>query len=375
MDLICFSHLRWFFVYQRPQHLMTRFAKNQRVFFVEEPVRVEDQPALEVAPVGKSLWRVLPKLPMNVALADEPAILHGMMQELLKTYSIQSWIAWYYTPAMLGFTRRLKPKFIVYDCMDELSAFKNAPAELKDLEREMFARADLVFTGGYSLYQAKKEWHPRVYPFPSSIDFDHFATARNLSVDPTDQAQIPTPRLGFFGVIDERMDLQLLAEIADLKPEWQIVMVGPVVKIDPGELPQRPNIHYLGMKSYEELPGYLAGWDVALLTFAQNESTRFISPTKTPEYLAGGKPVVSSPIVDVVHPYGEQGLVSIAVDANQFVHAIQDALQLNEAKNTWLQRVDTFLAGLSWDDTHRQMEALIGAGLKRRSRVRARLAE
>ena len=184
----------------------------------------------------------------------------------------------------------------------------------------MLARADLVFTGGQSLYEAKRGQHPRVFAFPSSVDAAHFARARRATDDPADQAAIPHPRLGFFGVIDERMDLDLLAAIADARPDWHLVIIGPVVKVDPASYRERANIHYLGKKDYQELPGYLAGWDVALLPFAINESTRFISPTKTPEYLAAGKPVVSTPIRDVVRPYGMRGLVHIAATADDFVH-------------------------------------------------------
>jgi glycosyltransferase involved in cell wall biosynthesis len=165
---------------------------------------------------------------------------------------------------------------------------------------------------------------------------------------------IPNPRIGFFGVIDERMDLDLLQTISAEKPDWQFILIGPVVKIDPSTLPMAPNIHYLGGKSYEELPTYLAGWDVAMMPFAINDSTRFISPTKTPEYLAGGKPVVSTPIRDVVSPYGEKGLVYIANTASEFIKGIEQELTM-ENKQGWLKAVDTFLETNSWDNTVERM--------------------
>jgi UDP-galactopyranose mutase len=224
-------------------------------------------------------------------------------------------------------------------------------------EANLLARADLVFTGGQSLYEAKRGQHPRVFAFPSSVDAAHFARARREIEDPADQAAIPHPRLGFFGVIDERMDLDLLAAVADARPDWHLAIIGPVVKVDPALLPKRANIHYLGKKDYQELPAYLAGWDVALLPFAINESTRFISPTKTPEYLAAGKPVVSTPIRDVVRPYGMRGLVHIAATADDFVQAIAQALA--EDGDARMQRADAFLAQESWDRTWERMRRLI----------------
>jgi UDP-galactopyranose mutase len=257
--------------------------------------------------------------------------------------------------------------------MDELSAFKGASPLLRGLESELLSRADLVFTGGQSLYEAKRDRHPRVHAFPSSIDAAHFGRAREMSEEPADQSPIPRPRLGFFGVIDERLDTELLDEVARMRPEWQLVMVGPVVKIDEAALPRRPNIHYLGMKSYEELPAYLAGWDVALLPFARNDSTRFISPTKTPEYLAAGKPVVSTSIRDVVRPYGQEGLVRIADSAEEFVAACEAALREDSGERQ--SRVDAFLAQNSWDKTWSRMSELINGAVKARAAARLALVE
>jgi UDP-galactopyranose mutase len=253
---------------------------------------------------------------------------------------------------------------VVFDCMDELSGFHGAPRELLSLEHDLLRRSDLVFTGGQSLYEAKKQRHPRVFAFPSSVDKAHFGTARSPQADPDDQRAIGRPRLGFFGVIDERLDLPLLDAIATARPEWQLVMLGPTVKIDPATLPRHPNVHYLGMKTYESLPAYLAGWDAALLPFAMNDATRFISPTKTPEYLAAGRSVVSTPIADVVKPYGEQGLVEIAGQPDEFVAAIERVLTTRDA--AWRGKVDAFLEGLSWDRTWagmcRQMNAAVASG-------------
>ena len=244
---------------------------------------------------------VVPHLPEG--LRSEVAInavMKDLTRQLFVEQDINEYVFWYYTPMALNFTDHFTPIAAVYDCMDELSAFKGAHSQLPSLEKKLFRHVDLVFTGGQSLYEAKRDQHPAVHAFPSSIDALHFGKARNVVTDPEDQAHIPHPRLGFFGVIDERFDVDLLDQIALRRPDWHFVMIGPVVKIDPATLPGHANIHYLGGKKYSELPDYLAGWDIALLLFARNESTRFISPTKTPEYLAAGKPVISTSIRDVV---------------------------------------------------------------------------
>jgi len=359
-DLVCFSHLRWDFVHQRPQHLLSRAAKDRRVFYVEEPRFDDGSMRLDITERDSRVKVVVPFLPSGLQspIATEAA-LQQMIDQLLVAETISEFVAWYYTPMALEYTRHLRPLSIVYDCMDELTAFKDAPADLKRLEAELFSKADLVFTGGQSLYESKKAFHHSVHAFPSSIDRDHFAQARkpNPVNEPADQRDIPHPRLGFFGVIDERFDVALLREVATAKPEWNFVIIGPVVKIDPEVLPQLSNIHYIGAKAYRDLPAYIAGWDVALLLFARNESTRFISPTKTPEYLAAGKPVISTSIRDVVRPYGENNLVAIADTREEFITAVERAL--NGVTDDWLSRVDEHLSANSWDLTWKRMTRLV----------------
>jgi UDP-galactopyranose mutase len=271
----------------------------------------------------------------------------------------------------IAFTHHVKPRVIVYDCMDELALFHNAPAVLKDREALLLKHADVVFTGGHSLYEYKRSHsqHRNIHPFPSSVDVPHFARARHAIADPADQAAIPHPRIGFFGVIDERMDLALITELADQRPDLQLVMLGPVVKIAPDSLPQRPNLHWLGSKPYGELPAYLAGWDVAMLPFARNESTRFISPTKTPEYLAAGKPVVSTSIADVVKPYGREGLAWIADSAGEFAASIDEALRSDRIAR--IAHADAFLADLSWDRTWNEMWSHIERAIETRASLRS----
>ncbi len=352
--LLCFSHLSWNFVYQRPQHLMSRLAKKYQVYYIEEP-RPGNQYFYQTEKID-SLTVV--RLFFNEAEGYNNERLATLVNKFIKEQQITAYDAWYYTPMALAFTKDLQPERVIYDCMDELANFRFAPPELLKLEDELFQHTDLVFTGGHTLYEAKKHRHHNIYPFPSSIDKAHFEQARIGLQDPADQSAIPKPRFGFYGVVDERFDTRLIAEAAALRPDWQFVIIGPIVKISEDELPKAQNIHYLGGKTYNELPVYISNWQVALIPFAINKSTEFISPTKTPEYLAGGLPVISTPIKDVVTPYGREGLVSIVNNAEEFVKAGEEILS-NHQKKEWLEKVDVFLADNSWDRTFSRMVDLI----------------
>jgi UDP-galactopyranose mutase len=358
--LLCLSHLRWDFVFQRPQHLMTRAAAAHEVIFFEEPVHDQEgtaRLALSTRPGGVTV--AVPHLPGGLSPAASDAALRSLLDALLRTRHAdrRPLVAWFYTPMAFGFAGHLQPDVTVYDCMDELSAFRGAPPAMLEMEQRLLSRADLVFTGGRSLYEAKRGRHPQVHCFPSSIDAAHFRAARRSQQDPADQAAIPRPRIGFFGVVDERMDTGLVGQLAEMRPEWQFVMVGPVVKIDPATLPRRPNIHWLGSKRYAELPQILAGWDAGFMPFALNESTRFISPTKTPEFLAAGLPVVSTAVTDVVRDYGDPGLVEIAGDAQAMAAKLD--LLMTRPREPWLVKVDRRLAHASWDRSWERMVGLL----------------
>lgn len=367
-DLLCFSHLRWDFVYQRPNHLMTRAARDRRVFFVEEPIV---EPA--AAPQARTAERggvtiVTPVLPEGLDGRETTTALQSVVADLVARERIDRPALWYYTPMALPWTRHLLADAgaVVYDSMDFLAGFRGAPPELLRFEGELLDRADLVFCGGASLHERMRAIHPDSHCFPSSVDVAHFRTARGGLPDPADQAAIARPRVGYAGVIDERIDLPLIAAVATARPEVEIVLVGPIAKIDPADIPDRENVHLLGMKPYADLPAYLAGWDVGWMPFARNEATRYISPTKTPEYLAAGLPVVSTSIHDVVDPYGRHGLVAIADTAEETVAAIDGALT---GVRPGLERVDEFLSSRSWDRTWAAMSALLAERLRPRHRV------
>lgn len=355
--LLCFSHLRWNFVFQRPQHLMTRAARDYEVFYIEEPVDAA-APGWQITR-DKGVTIATPQLPpggSHEARAKAQALL---LDDLLDTRMPD--IAWYYTPMALEFSDTLVPAVTVYDNMDELALFHGADSRIRRLEARLLARADVVFTGGHSLYNAKRHLHDNIHPVPSSIHRAHFApVSGRVLADPADQADLAHPRVGFFGVIDERMDMALVAALADRCPHMQFIMVGPVVKIDPATRPQRPNLHWLGGKDYADLPAYLQNWDCGIMPFAINDSTRFISPTKTPEFLSAGLGVVSTPITDVQQPYGDLGLVGIASDADGFACAIERAMA-TAADPGWQRRVERQLERSSWDSTWAFMRAEIEA--------------
>ena len=356
-DLICLSHLRWNFVFQRPQHLMSRFARARRVFFVEEPVFDSAQPQLKVTVCPHTNVHVV--TPHLNADGNPTRILGDLLKNFIAENGIDKPVVWYYTPmAMEFFPRTVQTSAVVYDCMDELSMFRGAPQQLEILEKYLMRTADLVFTGGVSLFEAKRTLHSNIHPFPSGVDLHHFAQARNFKGQMADQDSIPHPRIGYAGVIDERINLELLDDMAFLRPEWQFVMIGPTAKISPDSLPRRANIHWLGMKNYSDLPKYFAGWDVAMMPFAINDATRFISPTKTPEYLAAGLPVVSTRIRDVVRPYEELGLVRIADTAEEFVRAAERSMAFDMSMK-WRERADEYLKSCSWDSVYEGMSRLI----------------
>ena len=366
IPLVVFSHLRWGFVFQRPQHLLTRLARQFDVFFIEEPVFDEGSPRLQCVRQAHGVEVLTPFTPVPAPgfHDDQMPTLKALVADFLAAREVTEPLVWLYTPMALPLLEDLEPRALVYDCMDELAAFKFAPPQLLDRERALMDAADIVLTGGPSLYESRKDRHPNIHCLPSAVDAAHFSPA-NLEAGSASarfatelHRAMPHPRLGFFGVIDERLDLGLVQRLADLRPDWQIVMAGPVVKIDPDALPHRANLHWIGMQRYETLPYLMAQWDVCLLPFALNEHTRFISPTKTLEYLAGGKPAVSTPIQDVVSLYGSA--VHIGERAEDFVAAVERTLgQSQPERDQWRARAQALVDGCTWDGTALRIAELL----------------
>ena len=360
--LICFSHLRWGWVWQRPQHLLTRFARDFDVYVVEEPEVEETRTTFALRVERRDQVVILtPLFPASSTRAygfgdENNRIISALLVPFFRKHGllgagVSDAIVWYYTPMALGAEPDgLEPALVIYDVMDELANFLGAPAALRERERSLLNRADLVFTGGPSLYESRKGRHKRVSCFPSGVDAAHFASPDRS----TDLDHLPGPIVGFYGVIDERVDLGLLAGIAELRPEWSFAMIGPVTKIDPDDLPKSPNIFYLGKREYAELPGCLACFDAAILPFARNQATRFISPTKTLEYLSAKKPVVSTPIQDVLDLYGS--VVECAERPVDFVAAIERLWSEPAARQQARQEASRLLvAEHLWDEIVRRM--------------------
>ena len=356
--IVVFCHLRWDFVFQRPQQLLTRLARHYNILLIEEPIHHAGAPSLKKTVVAPNVTVYQPFTPADAPgfHDDQIPLLQPLLSGLVPDG--ESPIVWFYTPMAMPLLQGMHPALVVYDCMDELSAFKNPPRQLLQRETALLARADIVFTGGPSLYEAKRARHDNAYCFPSSVDAAHFGRARDASISHPDQAGFARPRLGFFGVIDERFDVPLLAALAEARPDWELVIVGPVVKIDAAALPRHPNIHYMGQQPYEALPAFLAGWDVCLMPFALNEATRFISPTKVLEYMAAEKPIVSTPITDVKVPYGH--VVAIADTPESFIAACDAALAMTpEQQARMVDEMRTIVAGTSWQSTADRMHAIL----------------
>jgi UDP-galactopyranose mutase len=345
---------------------MTRASEVRRVWFVEEPQVADRQAWLDVRQATPTLAVVAPHLPEGLTRQRRVTLQTDLLQRLMASMA-QPPVHWYYTPMAREFASSLKASAIVYDCVDELSELAAAPALMRVWESELMAAADVVFTAGASLYEAKRSRHPHVFAFPGAVDVDHFRAARLSQRDHEAQDTIARPRVGFAGVIDQRIDYDLVAAIAARRPGYQFVFAGPVVKVAPEHLPRAANIHYLGMQPYRDLPRLMSGWDAAILPFAKNEATRFISPGKVPEYLAAGRPLVSTSIRDVVHPYLDLGLLAVADEPDAFVQALDRALA--GMSERWLEEVDCFVDKLSWDRTWRKMHSHVLQAEGRRQAV------
>lgn len=357
--LVVFSHLRWRSVFQRPQQIMSRLARRRPVWFIEEPVYATGPAVLEVLENDGGVRVCRPQTDVTEAGFGrrQNEIVAPLVLDLLRREGIDTFVAWLCTPMATSLARRLGPATVVYDCMDDLSGFHGASPEIAAYEQVLLDWASLVFTGGPSLYRARRHRHPSVHCLPSGVDVAHFAP-RPGRREPDDMEVLPRPRLGHYGVIDERVDLPVLDALAAAHPDWAVVLLGPVARIDPATLPRRANLHAIGPRLDAELPEYAAAWDVCLMPFALHKETRFISPTRSLEYMAARRPIVSTPIVDVAEPYGE--IVYVGEGIEGFVSACERALAAPAAERETRQaHADDVLARTSWDRTVDGMEALL----------------
>lgn len=336
-DIICISHLRWDFVWQRPQHLLSSLSEYNRVLFVEEPVTRPGliEPYLEVLPGHSAPDVTVLRLIQPVAKAawvghGDPltqATYSRLLLDYLWQEDIPAAVLWLYTPLGLDFVKVIPHNLLIYDVLDQLAGGKEASPDLMEKEEALAGQADLVFTRCTSLYHEKILLNSQTYLFPSGVEAAHFAPAANPANYPVPRELVGLhrPIIGYYGVIDDRVDLALLAYIAQARPDWSLVIVGPISRIGQEDLPVAANIHYPGMKSYAELPAYLAQFNVALVPFILNEATRYLSPTKALEYMAAHKPVVATPIPDIQALYNP--VVRTAASPAEFVQQIEAALQ------------------------------------------------
>ena len=372
-SLIVHSHLRWDFVWQRPQQILSRLGRNRSVLYVEEPVFADGagDGSLDVTRPTPGVYRVVPLLLSDLRKSYDAAAMHvrTLLTDLIGESGMLAGkfddaVQWFYTPMpapiMVG---SLGECAIVYDCMDELSQFRFAPADLGARERQLMASADVVFTGGRRLYEAKARHHENVHFFGCGVDSDHFGLARHPETAvPADVAGLPKPVFGYFGVVDERLDYDLIARLADAFPTGSVVFVGPLAKVDPLELPRRSNIHWLGQRPYDALPQYVKGFDVCLMPFALTEATEFINPTKTLEYMAAGKPIVSTAVADVVRNFAP--IVRVAESVDAFVRQSEDALAPDPDRTA--QGIALAHAS-SWESIVASMDRLVTSAVRARA--------
>lgn len=336
--LIVHCHLRWDFVWQRPQQIFSRLAESHRVLFVEDPLIAEGDARLEISEPHPDVVRLVPVLPPSYAHdvdaqceATLPLLQQALREHPLLAGRFDDPVQWFYSPMTApAFLGRFGGRGVVYDCMDELANFRFAPPDIAERERFVMSRADVVFTGGYQLFESKSRHHRNVHFYGCGVDVEHYGKARlDETPLPASVASLPRPVFGYFGVIDERLDYALLQALAERFPEASIVMAGPFAKVERGELPDRPNIHWLGQQSYADLPALVKGFDVCLMPFALNDATRYINPTKTLEYMAAGKPIVSTAIADVVRNFTP--IVEVAHSQEGFVDAVERAWRRPDA--------------------------------------------
>jgi len=370
--IVVFSHLRWGFVWQRPQQFLSRFARKHSILFVEEPffdLAEGAEARLEMHRVMPNVTVACPHCPGSMnGDPTLPARLREWTREAIESVNgkgeFDNPLHWYYSPMdaawSLGhFTNR----GVVYDCMDELSMFTGAPKSLVQNEARLMEHADIVFTGGYELWLSKSKQHSNAHFFGCGVEFEHFSKAQDATTPiPPDIDFIDRPILGWFGVVDERVDYGLVADMARIRKDFSFVMVGPVVKVDPNLLPHAPNIHWLGGRDYQQLPNYCRAFDVNMMCFALNASTQFINPTKALEYLATGKPVVSTPVRDVVRQYTD--VVDIASTADEFVNAAARALR--EPNRGRINAGIELARANSWEGTVATMQNLIKESIAKR---------
>lgn len=362
-DVVCLSHLPWDLALERPHQVMRRFARDRHVFFVEEPRATDAELRTVMRTAEPNVHVVSLGVPADMAPGDVEIAYRRCVASLAS--STERPLLWVYSPASVHAARDLDASLVVYDCVADHAARSEATPEVRAAEAELLARADLVFTAGTSLFESKRGRNVSTYPLPSSVDAEHFAHAasareRGDHRDASELAGVPGPRIGFLGPIDDRVDLALVDRLAAARPDVQIVLLGALVGVTTWDLPDRPNVHWLGAKTYHELPEHVASWDAAMIPFRDDAATRRSEPSGLLACLAANKAVVSTP-ADEVMPYAERGVVKV-VHADRFVAGVDEALRdARDVVVTAVRRLacEGVLARTSWDRTYQAMRRLV----------------
>ncbi|MEW6448454.1 MAG: glycosyltransferase [Bacillota bacterium] len=344
-DIICLSSVNWDPIWTRKQQVLSRLHPSNRILYVEPPgtlISPFKDPSYwgKWRPWGRWVSRPRP----NIYVFQPPFVLpFGNMYHWvgkLNQYWLAAWvnlaihrlkikhpILWTYLPGTAAVARLIKHAVLIYDCVDEHGAYKGLVSErtIWKLETELLRTADITFVTAPGLYQRRKDHARRIYYVPNAADVAHFNKACDPETPiPEEIRRLPSPRLCFVGVVQEWVDTELLARVARERPEWSIVLIGPVAPgISLHGLDKMPNVFFLGRKPKEVLPNYLKGCEVCLNLFRKSTLTANVSPLKFYEYLASGRPVVSTEM-PAVEEFAD--LIEIAADAPGFITAVEKAL-------------------------------------------------
>ncbi len=355
--IVCFSDISWNVKFQRPHQLFSQAKRINIIIFIEKPLlQRSGKPNHFISRVSDNILILTPVITDEDPESTIHETVEQLLTEKLKSHNTTEYICWYYSPKAINYSQKLTPKLIIFDCMDECCGYEGADTEVNESEKKLLEVTDLVFTGGRSLCNAKKLLHKNVHLFPDSIDYERFNG--NTKQAKKNIIKKPAAKIGYFGVIDERLDLNLLDKIAANKPKWKFEIAGPIVENMHGKLPERKNITFTGDIRDEEIPSIIGEWDAAILPYSKNNSTENTAPSRLLVYFAANKNIVSTSINDIVHYFGENGMVRIADEPDDFVKALEAAIKY-KPEAEWQKKVDSIIRKTTWEKTWNGMSKKI----------------
>lgn len=354
-DLLVLAHSRWDLDHHRGHNIFSRYAQKRRVFYFEEPSFGQTEiPRLHIRDTFENVMVVTPHLPNPIKSNQIDSILRELIDELIFEEEIINFTLWLQTPRAFRYARDIDATTIIYECMEDYDNINNFSENLFQVEKELMENSDIIFVVSEALYQKKKFQHHNIHVFPNSADYFHFIQSRDFILDPYDQIHIPHPRIGFYGIIDQSIDLKLIDEIAQIREDLNFVFIGPLKDTKFSQLPTRKNIYYLEQKDYNLIPLYVAEWDCGLLPFCINEVTQYSSPHQTAELLMAGKPIVATHIPDISIRFGKKSLAKMASNAEDFSEKIDKAI-LESKEQKWKELIDNELKNETWDQVFKKM--------------------